>query len=314
MNSYQIKSQCKKISFMDFWLGFDSGHNFFTTALRSVCDFSLSGEADYVFYSCFGGKHLHHRNTVRIFFSGEDQVPDFNICDYALGCHHLKFQDRYFRLPLYLLYEEDVERVVSRFSKHAGSAITNRPNFCDYIYSNSQAASERDAFFFELKKFKPVISAGRHLNNTGILLADKYELQKKSRFSIVFENACSSGYTSEKILQAFAAGSIPIYWGNPDIEIDFNPEAFVNCHRFDSFEDVITYVKQIEESPILYKKIIQQDPFMDREKPASMKERLKQFLQNIFEQPKEKSFRRSRVFFNSEYEKRIYEQLRSVKR
>lgn len=41
---------------------------------------------------------------IRIFYPPpENLVPDFNICDYAIGFHYLDFEDHYFRFPLYLV-------------------------------------------------------------------------------------------------------------------------------------------------------------------------------------------------------------------
>ena len=37
------------------------------------------------------------------------------------------------------------------------------------------------------------------------------------RFAMAFENANVSGYVTEKIVNAFLAGAIPIYWGHPDV-------------------------------------------------------------------------------------------------
>ena len=42
-------------------------------------------------------------------------------------------------------------------------------------------------------------------------------MKKPYKFSIAFENAWYPGYTSEKIVTSMLAGTIPIYWGNPDI-------------------------------------------------------------------------------------------------
>jgi hypothetical protein len=54
------------------------------------------------------------------------------------------------------------------------------------------------------------------------------EFIKDYRFVIAFENASYPGYTTEKILEPFLAGCIPLYWGNPLIEKDFNRKSFLN--------------------------------------------------------------------------------------
>jgi hypothetical protein len=46
-------------------------------------------------------------------------------------------------------------------------------------------------------------------------------------FSVTMENASYSGYWSEKILDCFACGTIPIYYGDPDIGDHFNKDGII---------------------------------------------------------------------------------------
>lgn len=46
-------------------------------------------------------------------------------------------------------------------------------------------------------------------------------------FSIAHENANYSGYFTEKVLDCFATGTIPIYWGDPDIGKVFNMDGVI---------------------------------------------------------------------------------------
>lgn len=69
-------------------------------------------------------------------------------------------------------------------------------------------------------------------------------MKKPYKFSIAFENAWYPGYTSEKIVTSMLAGTIPIYWGNPDISREFNSASFINCHDFPTLDDAAAYVKK----------------------------------------------------------------------
>lgn len=69
---------------------------------------------------------------------------------------------------------------------------------------------------------------------------------------MTFENNSQTGYTTEKIVQAFAARTSPIYWGNPDIGLEFNTAAFVNCHDYDTFDQVIQEVQAIDQDDYRY--------------------------------------------------------------
>ncbi len=55
------------------------------------------------------------------------------------------------------------------------------------------------------------------------------------------------GYTTEKLFDCFKAGTVPIYWGNPEITRDVNPKAFINCNDYENdFDAVIERVKEID--------------------------------------------------------------------
>jgi hypothetical protein len=57
-------------------------------------------------------------------------------------------------------------------------------------------------------------------------------------------------------MEAMIANTIPIYWGNPLIARDFNPQCFINCHDFESFDDVISYVAEVDQDDDLYRQFI----------------------------------------------------------
>ena len=94
-----------RIYFVDFWNGFDPTENFFLKRLKLYYIVILDPNPDYLFYSHNGSENLKYAGCVKIYFSGENDVPDFNLCDYAIAFHHITFEDRYFRFPLYTLYK-----------------------------------------------------------------------------------------------------------------------------------------------------------------------------------------------------------------
>ena len=94
-------------------------------------------------------------------------------------------------------------------------------------------------------------------------------IYKNYKFVIAFENSSSLGYVSEKILLPLSAGSIPIYWGAPDVKDYINPECFINVNDFDSFEDCIEYVKKVDNDDELYQKYINAKPIFTKFKIIS---------------------------------------------
>lgn len=69
-------------------------------------------------------------------------------------------------------------------------------------------------------------------------------------FVFAMENSQDDGYITEKIVNAFHAGSIPIYWGCRDVGAHFNKEAFVDVSDFSSLEACVEFVRNLQPEDI----------------------------------------------------------------
>lgn len=232
------------IYFTDFWPDFNTHNNIFIDILQKKFIVTVSPEnPDFLFCSDFGDKHYSY-SCPKIFFSGENASPDFNKYDYAIAFDDISFADRYYRLPLFHLYLRPSDLAPQKITQ---AQWQQKTKFCNFIYSNSEYADPRRVnFFLKLSAYKHVDSGGGLLNNTGGRVKEKLPWQSDFRFSIAFENSLKPGYSTEKILQALQAGTIPIYWGNPCIDKDFNEKCFINCHAYTNFNEVIEAIKRLE--------------------------------------------------------------------
>jgi|LauGreSBDMM110SN_4_FD.fasta_scaffold11826_1 hypothetical protein len=84
-------------------------------------------------------------------------------------------------------------------------------------------------------------------------IANKHEVISKYKFSICFENSIIPGYITEKIFDCFYSGTVPIYYGAPDVEKYIEPNAYVDFRKFKDFKELDSYLKNI--SNIEYEKI-----------------------------------------------------------
>lgn len=170
----------------------------------------------YVFFSVFGGGEvLKYKDSIRIFYTGENLCADFDLCDYAIDFNHLEFFDRHLRYPLYLFYKEDFLRASKKHQNIAPQILQEKTRFCNFIVSNNIfAESFREEAFYTLNSYRRVDSGGRFLNNMGGRVKDKFAFQSECKFSFCFENSSTPGYITEKLIQAAAAKTIPIYWGD----------------------------------------------------------------------------------------------------
>ena len=95
---------------------------------------------------------------------------------------------------------------------------------------------------------------GRGINE----IANKEDGLCDYMFSVVIENGVYESYYTEKILDCFATGTIPVYLGSPDIENYFNQNGIIQLtdefevseeiyySKMDAIKDNLERVKQIE--------------------------------------------------------------------
>ena len=274
-----------KINFTDFWGNFDKENNDFSNILREKFDVEISDNPDYLFYSTFGREFLKY-DCVKIFYTGECIVPDFNLCDYAMAFEQMQFGDRYLRVPLY-----EVFQYKTKYQSILDGCIpeVDKTDFCGFVVSNDIGMKERQQMFEMLSHYKKVDSGGRYMNNIGGPVKDKLAFDRSHKFSLTFENCSHKGYTTEKIVEAFAAGAIPIYYGNPEIGNEFNTKSFVNIHDYASLEDAVKRIIEIDHNDELYKQMKGEPIITGARKDDS---ELRSFLYDIFNQPIEFARRR----------------------
>jgi hypothetical protein len=70
----------------------------------------------------------------------------------------------------------------------------------------------------------------------------KSETMAQYRFAICFENSILKGWITEKLFDCFFIGTVPVYWGAPDI-LDWVPaECFIDMRQFDGFADLRAFL------------------------------------------------------------------------
>ena len=276
------------INFTDFPSPYSQKENDFINILSKYYNVVLSNRPDFLFYSVFGNKHEKYNNCVKIFYTGEVITPNFNECDYAIGFDYINFENRYLRYPIY--FQELKESILDRSNITSDFA---KRKFCNFIYSNDscgEGAKLRKSFCQKLSEYKKVDCPGKVLNNMqnaispreGDFGKGKLVFQKDYKFTIAFENNLYEGYTTEKLSQAFLANTIPIYWGNPEVTRDFNPKAFINCHDYNSLDEVIQKVIELDNDDEAYLKMLQ-EPCVNSDYKFDKQEQFEKFLISIIE-------------------------------
>ena len=68
---------------------------------------------------------------------------------------------------------------------------------------------------------------GKCYTNIHGKVRNKIKFLSKYKFSIAMENSRGDGYLSEKIVQSFRAGTIPIYYGDYLVDEFINPKTYI---------------------------------------------------------------------------------------
>ncbi len=223
-----------------------------------------------------------------MFYTGENESPNFNLFDYAIGFDELDFNNRYLRMPLYYdrLHHkaESVNDTTSPYKLKDNSLYAlkkpshhfkeNHPNLCavvndesdplkrgfaSFVASNPNAPI-RNAFYDALNSIEPVTGGGSVKNTLGYNVKNKNEFLSQYKFNLCFENSQGYGYVTEKIIDAYFSHTIPIYWGSPSVAKDFNPKSFVNVHDFKNFDEAIDYIKYLHTHPNAYLDMLYENP------------------------------------------------------
>ncbi len=190
--------------------------------------------------------------TIFVSLTSENRPPDYKNMDYMFS--FFPTDSRNFQAnPLIAGPYQNKELQAESLQYRA----MPKTRFCNFLYSNSLSkdTEKRINFCHLLSKYKKVDCGGKSLNNHPRIeygLDNKLQFLQHYKFTIAFENQSTEWYLTEKIYHAFLAGSIPIYWGCSQVARFYNPESFINCHDFNSFEEVVNRVKEIDNNPDLY--------------------------------------------------------------
>lgn len=272
-----------KIKFTDFYPGFVWNGHCLWKYLNRHFNLIPSDKPDILIFSCFGTEFLKY-DCPRIFYTAENIRPDFRFCDFAVSFDFLD-DSRHIRLPLYSVYYRDSDLTKIR---DVDKIISEKEGFCSFVVSNALESEERIRFFNVASQKMEVASGGKYANNVGGPVPNKLAFIKKYLFNISFENSQYPGYSTEKIAEAWMAGCVPVYWGDPKIKRCVNPDCFINVDDYSSYDEVIDFMKEIYGDKKLQKHYLSAPFFANNVVPQELSEdnisnRLKLFIEKALE-------------------------------
>lgn len=188
--------------------------------------------------------------------------------DYLIGFDFPLNPDKEFRFPYWMesidwTHEGVPREKPLRLSRHfdiselmspLGNGFTKRNQRCAAFFGQMREPRKllTDILSRKLiidgygRGFDPSI---RNSQKSGI---DKDKVLSEYSYNLCPENSLYPGYYTEKILESFACGCLPITWTDPNVAYDFNTEAFINLLPYAS-EGYVGALEQLSDLSALEK-------------------------------------------------------------
>lgn len=248
----------------------------------------LSESDKLAFFSVFGPRwfvNFFPNSYKKVFFTGENVHSPIakshqvyadncvNNVNLSLGFDYLDHPN-YLRFPLWMMYLvpynatfEDVKNTIEKINNPEHRLNSERTRFACLIASHDLNGI-RTKITDALEKISSVTYAGAFRKNTSELQTDfnndKLAYLRNFKFNICPENSSEKGYVTEKIVDAFRSGNIPIYWGGAErnsVEPEiFDKNSYVYCD-FNNLQGLIDEVSYLHSNPKAYEEFVQIRPF-----------------------------------------------------
>jgi GR25 family glycosyltransferase involved in LPS biosynthesis len=279
-----LVSKTFNIVFANMWADFNPAYNFFTLLLNEVGRHMnppvevvgiadndwKEGNPDLVIFGPFGGDWLRFDASVpRVCYTGENTGPvEHPSVKLNMGHEMNYLKKNYLRVPHWLLsvnwFGADADRLqnprpipLELCCARAPDAVP-RSKFAAFVVTNPKNPVRNLAYHW-VNSYKAVDSGGLLYNTIGDKLAaglgggggewKKVKFYQDYRFVMAYENGSNKGYCTEKFLHAKAAGAVPIYWGDPEFQRDFDPAGCIDARNCKTRDDLVALIRAVEENP-----------------------------------------------------------------
>ena len=237
-------------------------------------------EADVVISSVFGHTQTDPKKT--IMYIGENVRPSYLGYDYSLSFDHDTYGGRNFRLPLWWSrlawdgfeqkprkpnahnhgYEQLID--IKSLTQPRKLDMSIKDKFCAMVAGNPEGL--RVNLFNSVSQYKQVDGYGLMFGNS--LRKSKFAVLPEYKFCLCPENSVYDGYVTEKLIDAYAGLTVPIYSGDLSVDRDFNHSAFLNYQFELSTYELRRKIISLDENLELYKEMYEQpllveEPYLD---------------------------------------------------
>ena len=184
------------------------------------------------------------QRPLRLFHTFENLRHNHREADYAISFDLAVVSHRHLRHPYWMeMIDWSHEGIVGSANPRFGALLTidrlRRPLGTDFLsrapralFFTSHLREPRTTLLKALESIMPVDKCGPFFDRS---IVDhhssgftKWQQLQTVGFNLCPENGMFPGYYTEKIPEAFFAGTLPITWCDSNVAVDFNPRAMLN--------------------------------------------------------------------------------------
>jgi hypothetical protein len=269
----------KKLCVVNFWDGAFDGDffdYFFRTCFGNVSYIDNPHEADLIITSVFGNVSTDPTKTIA--YIGENIRPSFVGYNYSLSFDYDTYGGRNHRLPLWYArlawdgfeqkrrhdnhhnhgYEQLID--IKSLMRKRTLDIKAKDKFCALIANNPEGL--RINLYNSISKYKQVDGYGNMFNKP--LRKSKFAILPEYKFCLCPENSVYDGYVTEKLIDAYAGLTVPIYSGTMSVMDDFNEHAYLNYMFSKNMEYFVSKIMMLSTDDRYYQEIYEQ-PLLTKE-------------------------------------------------
>jgi len=123
-----------------------------------------------------------------------------------------------------------------------------------FIANNCNSKNNREALVRNLMKHTSVKSLSGCLHNAESPVGnhDKNLMMQQYLFNLAFENQCEPDYITEKLWGALQSGTLPVYYGAPNIKEHTPPHSVIVANDFENTQELANYLNYLANNHTAY--------------------------------------------------------------
>ena len=125
-----------------------------------------------------------------------------------------------------------------------------------FIARNCGSNNNRESVVTNLTSIMRVDSLSRCLQNANpphnMTMKNKAAVQRQFLFHLAFENTCEDDYITEKLWGTLESGTLPVYYGAPNVKDHVPPNSIISWHDFNNTQKLGEYLLKVAGNKTLY--------------------------------------------------------------